>query len=97
MFVLRLCRKIIALLMILVMTILFYVVNIFSRIYGLGAMVFNLVIMLCAIIALFLQQWNNLGIAVGILVISYLMMGICEVIAGVFAHAKDMFTEWLYV
>lgn len=97
MFVLKLCRKIIALPMILVMTILFYVVNIFSRIYGLGAMVFNLVIMMCAIIALFLQQWNNLGIAVGILVISYLMMGTCEVIAGVFALAKDMFTEWLYV
>lgn len=97
MFVLKLCRKIIALPMILVTTILFYVVNIFSRIYGLGAMVFNLVIMMCAIIALFLQQWNNLGIAVGILVISYLMMGTCEVIAGFFAHAKDMFTEWLYV
>ena len=59
MFVLKLCRKIIALPMILVTTILFYVVNIFSRIYGLGAMVFNLVIMMCAIIALFLQQWNS--------------------------------------
>ena len=55
MFVLKICGKIIALQMILVMTILFYVVNIFSRIYGLGAMVFNLVIMMCAIIALFLQ------------------------------------------
>lgn len=97
MFVLKLCRKIIALPMILVTTILFYVVNIFSRIYRLGAMVFNLVIMMCAIIALFLQQWNNLGIAVGILVISYLMMGTCDVIAGVFAHARTCLTEWLYV
>ena len=96
MLILKLCRKIIALPMLLVMTILFYVVTIFSRIYGLAAMVFNLVIMLCAIIALILQQWNNLGIAVGILVVSYLLMGAWDVIAGVFAYAKVFFTELLF-
>ena len=96
MLILKLCGKIIALPMIFVMTILFYVVTIFSRIYGLAAMVFNLVIMLCAIIALFLQQWNNFGIAVGILVISYLLMGAWDLIAGVFAYAKVFFTELLF-
>lgn len=96
MLILKLCGKIIALPMILVMTILFYVVTIFSRIYGLAAMVFNLVIMLCAIIALFLQQWNNLGIAIGILVVSYLLMGAWDIIAGVFAYAKVFFTELLF-
>ena len=96
MLILKLCRKINALPMLLVMTILFYVVTIFSRIYGLAAMVFNLVIMLCAIIALILQQWNNLGIAVGILVVSYLLMGAWDVIAGVFAYAKVFFTELLF-
>ena len=73
MFVLKLLGKIIALPMILVLTILFYVVTILSRIYGLVAIAFNLTIMLCAIIALVLQQWNNFGIAVAILVVSYLL------------------------
>ena len=63
MFAVKVLGKIIAIPMILVMTVLFYTVTIFSRIYGLAATVFNLVIMLCAIIALVLQQWNNLGIA----------------------------------
>ena len=75
MFMMKLLGKIIALPMILVLTILFYVVTILSRIYGLAAIAFNLAIMLCAIIALVLQQWNNFGIAVAILVISYLIMG----------------------
>lgn len=74
MFAVKVLGKIIAIPMILVMTVLFYTVTIFSRIYGLAAMVFNFVIMLCAIIALVLQQWNNFGIAVAILVISYLLM-----------------------
>lgn len=73
MFVMKLLGKIIALPVILVLTILFYVVTILSRIYGLAAIAFNLAIMLCAIIALVLQQWNNFGIAVAILVISYLI------------------------
>ena len=47
MFVMKLLGKIIALPMILVLTILFYVVTILSRIYGLAAIAFNLAIMLC--------------------------------------------------
>lgn len=82
--------------MILVMTVLFYIVTIFSRIYGLAATVFNLVIMLCAIIALVLQQWNNLGIAVAILVISYLLMGAWDIVAAFFASAKEFFTGVLF-
>jgi len=77
MFAVKVLGKIIAIPMILVMTVLFYIVTIFSRIYGLAATVFNLVIMLCAVIALVLQQWNNFGIAVAILVISYLL-GYCS-------------------
>ncbi len=96
MLALKILGKIIALPMILVMTILFYVAVILSRIYKLGALIFNLVIMLCAIIALFLQQWNNFGIAVGILVVSYLLMRAWNVIAGVFAYAKVFFTELLF-
>ncbi len=96
MFLLKLCGKIFLLPVLLVMTVLFYVVTIFSRIYNLAALIFNLVIMLCAIIALVLQQWNNFGIAVGILVVSYLLMGAWNVIAGVFAYAKMFFTELLF-
>ena len=89
MVVMKLLGKIIALPMILVLTILFYVVTILSRIYGLAAIAFNLAIMLCAIIALVLQQWNNFGIAVAILVISYLIMGAWDVIAGMIVCARD--------
>ena len=96
MFAVKVLRKIIAIPMILVMTVLFYIVTIFSRIYGLAATVFNLVIMLCAIIALVLQQWNNLGIAVAILVISYLLMGAWDIVAAFFASAKEFFTGVLF-
>ena len=96
MFVMKLLGKIIALPMILVLTILFYVVTILSRIYGLAAIAFNLAIMLCAIIALVLQQWNNFGIAVAILVISYLIMGAWDVIAGMFVWARDFFARVLF-
>ncbi len=96
MFVLKLLGKIIALPMILVLTILFYVVTILSRIYGLAAIAFNLTIMLCAIIALVLQQWNNFGIAVAILVVSYLIMGAWDIIAGMFVCARDFFTRVLF-
>lgn len=96
MFVMKLLGKIIALPMILVLTILFYVVTILSRIYGLAAIAFNLAIMLCAIIALVLQQWNNFGIAVAILVISYLIMGAWDVIAGMFVWARDFFARILF-
>ena len=96
MFLLKFCGKIILLPVILVMTVLFYAVVILSRIYKLGALIFNLVFMLCAIIALILQQWTNFGIAVGILVVSYLLMGAWDVIAEVFAYAKVFFTELLF-
>ena len=96
MFILKLLGKIIALPMILVLTILFYVVTILSRIYVLAAIAFNLTIMLCAIIALVLQQWNNFGIAVAILVVSYLIMGAWDIIAGMFVCAKDFFTRILF-
>ena len=92
MFAVKVLGKIIAIPMILVMTVLFYIVTIFSRIYGLAATVFNLVIMLCAIVALVLQQWNNFGIAVAILVISYLLIGAWDIVTVFFAGAKEFFT-----
>lgn len=95
MFILKIFTKIIALPMILVMTILFYVVSIFSKIYSLAATVFNQVFLLCAIICLALQQWHNLAIVVSILVVSYLILDMWDLIAGFFAVAKAFFTEVL--
>ena len=92
MFAVKVLGKIIAIPMILVMTVLFYILAIFSRIYGLAATVFNLVIMLCAIIAIVLHQCNNFGIAVAILVISYLLMGAWDIVTAFFAGAKEFFT-----
>ena len=80
--------------MFFVMTVLIYTVTIFLRMYGLAATVFHLVIMLCAIIALVLQQWNNFGIA--ILVISSLLMGAWDIVAASFAGTKERFTGVLF-
>lgn len=97
MLLLRMCGKILLLPMILVMTVLFYTVIIFSRIYNLAAMVFNFAFMICAIIALVLQQWNNFGIAVGVLVVSYMLIGAWDIVAGIFAGVKEFLTELLFV
>lgn len=78
MLILKLFGKIIVLPMILITTVIFFVVDVLSKIYGLAAAVFNLIMMLCAIIALCMQQWKNFGIAVAVLVISYLLMGAWE-------------------
>lgn len=58
-----------------------------------AATVFSLVIMLCAIIALVLQQWNNIRIAVAIIVISYLLMGVWDIVAAFFAGLKSYLQE----
>lgn len=75
------------------MTILFYTIDVLSKIYGLAATMFNIVIMMCAIIALVLQQWNNFGIAVAILVFSYIIIGLWDVVAAVFAGVTEFFME----
>ena len=96
MFVLKIFGKIMAIPMIIIMTILFYTIFVFSRIYNLAAIVFNLAFMLCAVIALCLQQWHNFGIAVGILVISYMVLGALDVIAGIIAAIKKNFIGVLF-
>ena len=77
------------------MTILFYTIDVLSKIYGLAATMFNIVIMMCAIIALVLQQWNNFGIAVAILVFSYIIIGLWDVVVAVFAGVTEFFMEIL--
>ena len=96
MFEVKIVGKIIAVPMILIMTILLYIVSIFFRIYGLAAALFNSVIMFCVIMALVLQQWNNLGIAVAILVVSYLLMDVWGIVIAFFVRAKEFFIGVLF-
>lgn len=96
MFLLKLLGKIIAIPMIIIMTILFYTIFVLSRIYKLAALVFNLAFLLCAVMALCLQQWRNFWIAVAILVISYIVLGAWDVISGIVASAKAFFVEVLF-
>lgn len=96
MFVLKIFGKIMAIPMIIIMTILFYTIFVLSRIYNLAALAFNMVFMLCAVIALCLQQWHNFGIAVVILVISYMVIGAWDVIAGIIATTKKYFIGVLF-
>ena len=96
MFVLKIFGKIMAIPMIIIMTILFYTIFVLSRIYNLAALAFNMVFMLCAVIALCLQQWHNFGIAVVILVISYMVLGAWDVIAGIIVATKKYFIGVLF-
>ena len=60
--------------MILATTILFYIVCIFARIYGLAAALVNFIAMVGVIMFLFSRDWLQLGITLSILVVSYLML-----------------------
>ena len=74
MFILKLLGKLIAIPMILATTILFYIVCIFAKIYGLAAGLINFIAMAGVIMHLLKQDWFQLGIMLSILVISYLML-----------------------
>ena len=96
MFILKLLGKIIAIPMILATTILFYVVCIFARIYGLAAALVNFIAMVGVIMFLFSRDWLQLGITLSILVISYLMLDAWGAAILFIAKIREMFTDILF-
>ena len=77
---LKLFGKLIVLPLVVILLALSLAVSILSRIHYLVAILVNVIFILCAMIALFLHQWQNFGIAVLILVISWILMKIWNVI-----------------
>lgn len=92
----KLLGKLLILPLILVFTILFYIATIFSRIYGVVALVYNILIGFTLVASLVLQQWRNFWIALALLVISYLLLGLWDIITGFFAWLKIYFTGLLF-
>ena len=72
--------KLIVLPALVILIALSFTVSAISKIYYLAGILVNAVFMLCAVIALLLQQWNNFGIAVVILGISWILMKMWNVI-----------------
>jgi len=96
MFILKLLGKIIAIPMILATTILFYIVCIFARIYGLAAALVNFIAMVGVIMFLFSRDWLQLGITISILVVSYLMLDAWGVVILFIAKIREVFTDILF-
>ncbi|MGP1433026.1 MAG: hypothetical protein ACTTKP_01945 [Catonella sp.] len=96
MFILKLFGKLIAIPMILATTILFYIVCIFAKIYGLAAALFNFIIMAGVIVFLFKQNWFQFGIGVAMLVVSYLALDAWGVIILFIAKVREVFTDILF-
>ena len=91
MFILKLLGKLIAIPMILATTILFYIVCIFARIYGLAAALVNFIAMVGVIMLLFSRDWLQLGITISILVVSYLMLDTWGVVILFIAKIRGIY------
>lgn len=96
MFILKLFGKLIAIPMILATTILFYIVCIFARIYGLAAALVNFIAMVGVIMFLFSRDWLQLGITLSILVVSYLMLDAWGVVILFIAKIREVFADILF-
>ena len=96
MLILKLLGKLIAIPMILATTILFYIVCIFAKIYGLAAALINFVVIAAIIMHLLKQDWFQLGITLSILVISYLMLDAWGVVILFIAKVREVFTDLLF-
>ena len=77
---LKLCGKLIALPVMVILIALSFTVSILSKIHYLAAVLINAVFVMCAVIALLLQQWQNFGIAVFVLVVSCMILKSWDVI-----------------
>ena len=79
--------------MILATTILFYIVCIFARIYGLAVAFVNFIAMVGVIMFLFSLDWLQLGITLSILVVSYLMLDAWGVVILFIAKIIEVSTD----
>ena len=70
----------IALPVMVILSALSFTVSILSKIHYLAAVLVNAIFVMCAVIALLLQQWQNFGIAVFVLVVSCMILKSWDVI-----------------
>lgn len=77
---LKIFTKLIVLPVMVILIALSYTVGILSKIHYLAAVLVNSIFMMCAVIALLLQQWQNFVIAVVVLTISCVILKSWDVI-----------------
>ena len=71
---LKIFAKLIALPVMVILIALAFTVSILAKIHYLVAVLVNAIFMMCAVTALLLQQWQNFGIAVFVLAVSYMTL-----------------------
>lgn len=77
---LKIFAKLIALPVMVILIALAFTASILSKIHYLAAVLVHIIFMMCAVIALLLQQWKNFGIAVVVLAISCVILKTWDVI-----------------
>lgn len=77
---LKIFAKLIALPVMVILIALSFTVSILAKIHYLAALLVNAIFMMCAVIALLLQQWQNFGIAIVVLAISCVILKSWDVI-----------------
>mgnify|MGYP000234963663 FL=1 len=71
---LKIFTKLIVLPVMVILIALSFTVSILSKIHYLVAVLVNAIFIMCAVIALSLQQWQNFGIAVFVLAVSCMIL-----------------------
>ena len=77
---LKIFAKLIVLPVMVSLIVLSFTVSILSKMHYLVAVLVNAIFMMCALIALLLQQWQNFGIAVFVLAVSCMILKLWDVI-----------------
>ena len=77
---LKIFAKLIVLPVIVILIALAFAVSILSKIHYLAAVLVNTIFMMCAVIALLLQQWQNFGIAMIVLAVSCVILKLWDAI-----------------
>ena len=77
---LKIFAKLIALPVMVILIALSFTVSILSKIHYLAAVLVNAIFMICAVIALLLQQWQNFGMAICVFAVSCMILKSWDVI-----------------
>lgn len=77
---LKIFAKLIVLPVMVILIVLSFTISILSKIHYLAVALVNAIFMMCAVIALLLQQWQNFVIAVVVLTISCVILKSWDVI-----------------
>ena len=77
---LKIFAKLIVLPVMVILIALSFTISILSKIHYLAVVLVNATFIMCAVIALSLQQWQNFGISVFVLAISCMILKLWDII-----------------